>query len=299
MPQAVSSDTDDDPHDPCPVLTLATVRPDAHTTTWCKLLPEMEGCLSQPDRRRLRTTRSSLKAFVFLRNRRGTYLLRFRSSVNLMSSQRKRIFRTRGQQQSPLTSRQHFSLQRQHQQQQRPILLSRTLLGSHHPMGSRSTTCRVGRPKNGPRSGLHHSGSPDVQTNSVVSLTTPHNNMPRFPVSFRPRSRSQATSMFCGLARWTIWTVFSVSGASLFSGFRKHHHSFQWRIHASAFLNRWRSGTLWLQGGQTPIISSAVRVHMELLDQAPQVPQENRNALLQDNVGCGSYSCSAWLSPLF
>ena len=31
------------PHErPCPVLTLASVFPDAHTTTWCKLLPKME-----------------------------------------------------------------------------------------------------------------------------------------------------------------------------------------------------------------------------------------------------------------
>ena len=68
-PQAASTGTDDGPaSDACPVLTLATVRPDARTTTWCELLLEMEGWFSLPDRRRLRTTRSSLKDIVFPRN---------------------------------------------------------------------------------------------------------------------------------------------------------------------------------------------------------------------------------------
>ena len=66
MPQAASSDTDDSlAGDPCPVLTLATVRPDARTTMWYKLFPEMEGWFSQLDFRRLRTARSSLEALVF------------------------------------------------------------------------------------------------------------------------------------------------------------------------------------------------------------------------------------------
>ena len=39
--------------DPCPVLALATVRLDAHTRTWCKFLPKMEGWFSQPNFRQL------------------------------------------------------------------------------------------------------------------------------------------------------------------------------------------------------------------------------------------------------
>ena len=46
----------------------------------------------------------------------------------------------------------------------------------------------------------------------------------------------------------------------------------QWRIHTSAFLNHWTSGTLLLQVRQIarwiPIISSAVGVHMKMLDKA-------------------------------
>ena len=43
-PQAASSDTDGGPtSDPCPVLTLATVRPHLRTTTRCQLFFEMEG----------------------------------------------------------------------------------------------------------------------------------------------------------------------------------------------------------------------------------------------------------------
>ena len=49
------SDTDGYPtDDPCPVLTLATVRPDSRTTTWCGLVPKMEGWFSQTDVRWMR-----------------------------------------------------------------------------------------------------------------------------------------------------------------------------------------------------------------------------------------------------
>ena len=41
---------------------------DSHTATWCRLLPKTEGWFSQADLRRLRTSRSSLRSFVFLRN---------------------------------------------------------------------------------------------------------------------------------------------------------------------------------------------------------------------------------------
>ena len=50
--------------------------------------------------------------------------------------------------------------------------------------------------------------------------------------------------------------------------------------------NHWICGTLSMLGGQiaewVPIIFSAVGLHKGLLDQAPQLPQENRDALLQE-----------------
>ena len=56
-----SSDTDDTSSiDPFPVLSLARVRPDARTTTRCRLLPHMDGVLW-----RLRTSRSSLRPLVY------------------------------------------------------------------------------------------------------------------------------------------------------------------------------------------------------------------------------------------
>ena len=48
-------------NDSCQVLSLATVRLDARTTTWCRLLPKTEGRFSQADFRRLRTACSSLR----------------------------------------------------------------------------------------------------------------------------------------------------------------------------------------------------------------------------------------------
>ena len=72
---------------------------------------------------------------------------------------------------------------------------------------------------------------------------------------------------------------------------------FQKRMHASAFLNHWTSGTLSLQDGQLsewiPIISSAVGVHMEMLDQTPLLP-----TFYQDSLGTLTRSCPPWLSPV-
>ena len=63
-----SLDADDDlTDDPRPAL----VRPTSRTTTWCRFLPKMEGLFPQADLRRLRTSRSSLQALVFLLNRWG------------------------------------------------------------------------------------------------------------------------------------------------------------------------------------------------------------------------------------
>ena len=70
-PKAHAASDDAFTDDPCPVLALATVRPDARTTTWRRLLPAgWKRGFSQADLRRLRTTRSSLRALVFRWNRR-------------------------------------------------------------------------------------------------------------------------------------------------------------------------------------------------------------------------------------
>ena len=56
-----------------------------------------------------------------------------------------------------------------------------------------------------------------------------------------------------------------------------HHRK---RIHDFAFLMHWMSGTLPLHGGQItewiPIISSALGVHMEMLDHAPTLPHAHQ-----------------------
>ena len=81
----------------------------------------------------------------------------------------------------------------------------------------------------------------------------------------------QATSVLRGF-RSKFWSSSPRQGPN--SSVPKVPSHFQWRVHASVFLNRWTSGTLSLEGGQiaewVPIISSAVGVHMELLDQAPE-----------------------------
>ena len=74
------------------------------------------------------------------------------------------------------------------------------------------------------------------------------------------------------------------------------------RLEATSHSSRFRKyNHIFSGGGQiaewVPIISSALGVYMELLDQAPQLPQEDD--LLQDNVGHWSYYHSTWFSPVF
>ena len=111
--------------------------------------------------------------------------------------------------------------------------------------------------------------SPSYLTSTHTSLA-PHQGSSCSSAVFvlPPALRLQATAVFRFDPRPKVWSSFPRRG---------HYSSLgQWRIHASAFLNCWTSGTSSLQDGQiaewVPILTFAVAVHMELLDWTTETP---------------------------
>ena len=119
-----------------------------------------------------------------------------------------------------------------------------------------------------------------MQQKQLAVLSEP-DVQPILPFHFRPLPRPTLPASLSSHVR-ILWSGVERPGSS----------SPCQRRPASAFLNHWTCGTLSMQGGQiaewVPIISSAVGVHVELLDQAPQLTQVSRDVFRRDHMDFGT-----------
>ena len=244
----------------------------------------MEGWFSQADLRRLRTAGSSLRALVFrLKNRRQRNPKLFSSKLLPQTHERLPTQQSSDPKPSSVTQSpasrapRHRALSQQQQQKEQPApsLIRSSACRSFRqptvPTATVTTAQGIGeRPRDsslwttlahtvvgtrealdselGPRLGQHPWG-PTTHWFLSSYATIAFSHTP---------CRPAATSASHGRDRLTTCR------ASFEAVAWKAASHFQWRIHASAFLNPWTSGTLsllkWI-----PIISSAIGVHMELL----------------------------------